>query len=754
MVYQLFQSLREDVEAHLHPASGTVLCDACQGMFKIWNRPQHFPIIGTQAAFDAVRPYGKLDYFSANNMRRHHSSPADMQAAADQGCQICIVLCEHWAQLDKSERRRISAFVSVIQQPICGFIQMQAKPGMRLWWLDFWRNSRSFALWLRYRRMFSLYRVQQLAKNEATTVRFQFGDADDRTVVLELHPHLDWWHTSTCTTCDGCTIHELSDSTGSPDTIAQIQRWYASCVEGHPDCSPRKLLPTAENSDWMPTRLINVDQSKASQKCILQLSSELSPASYMTLSHCWGEANGPRPPKLTDSNVDSMRNRIPIETLPRTFQDAIQITRNLGVSYLWIDSLCIIQDSLEDWRRESRLMDKVYRYSACNIMAEAATNCDGGLFFRRDPQRLGIFTLNEKQTSSLSHRSTICITQDYVNVKSDRGKGSPLYSRGWVCQERWLAPRQISFHNNQVFWECKKLKACEAFPSWEAKLDHDEDFPTRRGSFQPRCKSIVFPPAHTVNRRDTFSFSWRTMVESYTTCTLTEEQDKLIAIQGLVNIYKSLQDDDYLAGLWRKRLLSGLMWTTRSGLQANGEPSYRPETYRAPSWSWASVEGTIEMLPEIRPEEERRVELCRVLEAKTTPLGEDTTGQVSDGYIRLRGRLLSTEDLSFHTSPKGKVVEIARSRDGDPSKSWINCQIDDMAQWSPRNNVLLPVLQCDHRSPQSCMLKGLVLVPVEGHADKYERIGTWNDNANREGVDPFGWFKEAAEQEERDFTLV
>lgn len=67
---------------------------------------------------------------------------------------------------------------------------MQAKPGMRLWWLDFWRNSRSFALWLRYRRMFSLYRVQQLAKNEATTVRFQFGDADDRTVILELHPHL------------------------------------------------------------------------------------------------------------------------------------------------------------------------------------------------------------------------------------------------------------------------------------------------------------------------------------------------------------------------------------------------------------------------------------------------------------------------------------------------------------------------------------------------------------------------------------
>ena len=190
MVYQFFQTLLRNVEIQLHSGPETALCDACQSMFKIWNRPQHTPIIGTQAAFDAIRWYGKLDYFSTNNMRRHHSSPEDMYVAAGQGCQICIVLCEHWAQLDKSEKRRIGAFVSVIQQPICGFIRMQAKPGMRFWWLDFWRNSRSFALWLRYRRTYSLYRVQQLAKNEATTIRFQFGDADDRPVMLELHPHL------------------------------------------------------------------------------------------------------------------------------------------------------------------------------------------------------------------------------------------------------------------------------------------------------------------------------------------------------------------------------------------------------------------------------------------------------------------------------------------------------------------------------------------------------------------------------------
>ena len=229
--------------------------------------------------------------------------------------------------------------------------------------------------------------------------------------------------------------------------------------------------------------------------------------------------------------------------------------------------LCVsFKDSMDDWRRESRLMDKVYKYSLCNIMAEAATNCDGGLFFERDPQRLGVFNLNEKQTPSLSHRSSLCVTQDFVNTKSDKGKGSPLYSRGWVCQERWLAPRQIAFHSDQVFWECTKLKACEAFPSWEARDNDAGSNPTQRLTSQSLSGRPAHPRTHTINRRDTFSSSWRAVVEKYTYCTLTEEQDKLIAIQGLANMYKSLRDDDYLAGLWRKQLPSGLMWTTCNGL--------------------------------------------------------------------------------------------------------------------------------------------------------------------------------------------
>ena len=566
---------------------------------------------------------------------------------------------------------------------------------------------------------------------------------------------IDWWHTSACTACNQIVTHELNSNTGSPGTIAQIQQWYADCIKNHPDCALDGFSPASNNPAWTPTRLLNIGEADASPDCFLQLSNEVSPQPYITLSHCWGTPDGPRPPKLTTSNFDSMRACIRTEDLPRTFKNAIQVARSLGIRFLWIDSLCIIQDSMEDWRRESRLMNNVYRNSACNIMASAAVDCQGGLFFNRDPQRLGVFILENRQISNLSYESAVCFAQDYIDANSERGKDTPLHSRGWVCQERWLAPRQISFHSNQVFWECTKLKACEIFPSWEASGDHGGNLLTRRPTAAQAYTNPVSWHAEAANQSDSVNFSWRAIVGHYTTCTLTEEQDKLIAIQGLANVYKLCEDDDYLAGLWRKYLPSGLVWTTRNGIQANGEATYRPSTYRAPSWSWASVEGIIEIFPEARPRENRWVELCEVLQAKTTPLGEETTGQVSDGYIRLRGRLLDTEGMSFHTSPKGKVVQIARSRDSDPPKSWINCQIDDSAQWSPRNNALLPVLQYDHLSPQSCMLRGLILVPVEGRADTYERVGTWNDNATRGGViDPFGWFKEAMRREEREITLI
>ncbi|PMD17228.1 HET-domain-containing protein, partial [Hyaloscypha hepaticicola] len=124
----------------------------------------------------------------------------------------------------------------------------------------------------------------------------------------------------------------------------------------------------------------------------------------MTLSHCWGTKKFLT---LTTNNLENSRQRISLEDLTRVFQDAIHVTRFMGIDYIWIDSLCIIQDSPEDWAKESLLMEDVYSNSYCNIAATHASSGEDGCF--------------DEVTNSL------------------------LLQRAWVFQERILAPRVLHF---------------------------------------------------------------------------------------------------------------------------------------------------------------------------------------------------------------------------------------------------------------------------------------------------------------------
>jgi len=132
---------------------------------------------------------------------------------------------------------------------------------------------------------------------------------------------------------------------------------------------------------------------------------------------------------------------------------------------------------------------------------------------------------------------------------------------------------------------------------------------------------------------------WERIVEAYTACQLTKAEDKLIALSGIAkHMQPILGNDEYLAGLWRKFLPSQLLWTVNHGRQSNHEPSLRPEVYRAPSWSWASVDGEIS----VGATTENGI-LVEVLDAQTTPVTADPTGQISAGYIVLRGLLKKTK---------------------------------------------------------------------------------------------------------------
>ena len=172
-------------------------------------------------------------------------------------------------------------------------------------------------------------------------------------------------------------MREVSTSTKSDDSLACALQWFNNCVNTHSCCSK-----SAWTKDFLPTRLIDLTPPKQSTQPRLCDSSELlSSVKYATLSHCWGNLPIVR---LTNTSLASMMEGLPMSELSETFKDAMFITSRLGVRYLWIDSLCIIQDSVRDWQQESALMGSVYSNAICNIAATGAPNGLAGCFTERN----------------------------------------------------------------------------------------------------------------------------------------------------------------------------------------------------------------------------------------------------------------------------------------------------------------------------------------------------------------------------------
>ncbi|KAF2810865.1 HET-domain-containing protein, partial [Mytilinidion resinicola] len=353
----------------------------------------------------------------------------------------------------------------------------------------------------------------------------------------------------------------------------------------------------------------------------LIISSEQTPRplNYLALSHVWGKSQFT---KLTTLNIQDLQKRISPLDLSRTFLDAITVARRLGVRYLWIDSLCILQDSPEDWRIESSMMHEVYKNSLCVIAASEASEPHQGLFKTRDTLEFTPFK--------------VCFTpedqpKDYyclLDWWKDMRKTSPLSKRGWVVQERLLSPRTIHFAT-PMFWECRELVACEAYP-------HGLNGP------RDRRTNKVWSKLPFSRWKDPLNL-WDHTVLTYTKGFLTRPEDKLIAISGIARLFQSLFQDRYIAGLWSKELLRGLLWSVgKHDLGEDKKDTTRAKIYRAPSWSWASIDGEVTTGPWLFTVTKHLVD---VLTTHILPLADDELGQISYGHIDLAGKLFKLPEF-------------------------------------------------------------------------------------------------------------
>jgi hypothetical protein len=300
-------------------------------------------------------------------------------------------------------------------------------------------------------------------------------------------------------------------------------------------------------------------------------SSENTPGPYFTLSHCWG---GAQPFKLTSDSEPLLRTGLDVEYLPKTFRDAIYVCQQIGVYYLWIDSLCIFQDCMDDWKQEAARMHTVYAGAACNIAATSAANSDVGLSFNRDVNALQPFWIRKDN----SEQSYVVI--NYCDVSSI--ERSPLNKRAWVLQERFLSKRIMHFTADGVFWECLEKRASDIFP--DSMWSYKKHIPLVRDL---REMKISIHGQHRFQlglADDSYKF-WRGILNRYTGCNMTRETDKLIAMNGIVRQIENMTGARMVWGMWDHLLIHELLWVPGSlQIQAN----FRPSEWRAPTWSWAS----------------------------------------------------------------------------------------------------------------------------------------------------------------------
>jgi hypothetical protein len=485
--------------------------------------------------------------------------------------------------------------------------------------------------------------------------------------------------------------------------VNRITDWMNTCKEKHSRCSSRPSI--------LPWRVLDI-RSLETAGTIRLVETTGTTGEYVALSHCWGK-NRPMI-TTTGGNLSKRKAGIAFSDLSKTFQDAVRLTYAIKVPYIWIDSLCIIQDSKDDWEAQSSQMASIYANSTLNIAATAARDGDHGLFRSRSTpgheNRCSIQSY-EIPGSLVTFGSTHYIRHSLVRTHEDLAlqlttsryslvETAPLLSRGWVLQERLLSPRTVNFHSGEMAWDCNSHFKCEC-----GSFEFDPILPrTHMGKHQWLSKRSVAGAEDT----HTMIYRWHQLIEQYLRLSLTKDNDILPAFSGIARHFQDLfsriktdqvpisngptsctkdgfQDkvpDQYLAGLWRQSLWRNLLWyITRTG----GFPQERrTATYRAPTWSWASMDlqdqrkritggqplylaGPISEFRYIHGVFDQEPHFT-VIHSQCSLVGANAYGAVTGGLLKIRG-LVAEVPMVWDTSSlalnfKKTPIKSFRDREG------------------------------------------------------------------------------------------
>lgn len=510
-----------------------------------------------------------------------------------------------------------------------------------------------------------------------------------------------------------------------------VSDWMMNCRQNHEVCNA-----SSSAIKELPCRLLNLVEREGASVMLVETRPFTAGQihEYASLSHCWGKTHVIQ---TTKENLSERMKGIEWDDLPRTFQDAIIITRSLGIRYIWIDSLCIVQDDIHDWNKESVRMAAIYSNSSINIAATGASDSLGGCLSPRslkhsvprceiksfpiethkDFSKPSIFV--RPSLESVHHRYST--NSSYITDLPD-SLTAPLLSRAWVFQERYLAPRTLHFHPSEMVMECKSGIRCEC-----SGLDKVVAI-SRRSSLDLKF-----------DRTKIFN-SWFTVVEEYSRLRITRESDRLPALTGVATVFQRKLECRYLAGLWENDIARGLLWDVTRYECTRSQRNVRRQRY-APTWSWASLvmetEGPGIIFSAGHDETFEVNERFVLLDTDIPFLATDVSLSATTGSICIRGTCIAAI-LDAHSELRSPLKDVSVICDQD-LEDFVLITIADMnvdCTWDSLASCPLEpggIVHCvlvgrkvdndwesGQKTPYSCTV---VLKQSVSNAQTFERIG-------------------------------
>lgn len=436
------------------------------------------------------------------------------------------------------------------------------------------------------------------------------GEAIDKTTwVTEVGEKTSLYRTDSLSGIPFTLVQSASTTSFNPSSFAQVRKWVTECLESHEDCTNWKSTLSETFNYQRKIRLVDVGTEERPVLRLVDGESLVNGTGgikYVTLSYRW----------TAETNVISMKGHnkaiyqdsIPAEGLPQVYKDAATFARAIGVRYVWIDSLCIIQDSRDDWNEQSSLMDQIYTNGLLNLSAMFGDR-SSSLEIERDPLAVSPCLLtrplpNDPKSKNGEQLYEHWVCFDGYGINSFVGF-APLFKRAWCYQERLLPIRTVYF-GEQFIWQCQRNMANECTPSY---IDRGLANRLNLDAARQHDLMVRFPLSKAYEARTQLDKSrkeqdskllpananWYWLLAEYSNMEITNLADRLVALRGIFNrvaeAYEDLQPDWCVAGMWKSDLIGQLLWHPGNGREkADHRTTARAKELLElfPSWSWAS----------------------------------------------------------------------------------------------------------------------------------------------------------------------